>query len=124
MAGTCRAFSFRLNVPFPVPLVILPERGCPLPRCWILGFVAGLGSIAGGRTKPSDATLCKKTRCSRILGSPAPSFLDHKFAARGLSRSSDRGIAASTLKTMNTSRTLPQARDTMLERSSPRSALP
>src|SRR5208337_4041060 len=48
----------------------------------------------------------------------------HKFAARGLSRSSDRGIAASTLKIMNTSRTLPQARDTMLERSSPRSALP
>ena len=39
-----------------------------------LGFVPGLGSIDGGRSKPSDLMLSQLTSCNRILGSSAPNF--------------------------------------------------
>ena len=44
-------------------------------RFWRLTFDPGLGSIDGGRTKPSGTFLRKKTSCYRVLGSSAPNFL-------------------------------------------------
>ncbi len=44
--------------------------------CWILGSVAGLGSIARGRTKPLDVKLSHSMSCICILGSFAANFRD------------------------------------------------